>query len=152
MIRVPNWPFSEANFFIKNVISVDNFTEIWSCAKLISDKLVLTLWHSLVNFKKKHTFYFWYIHNIIINYTALPGSSVCAKDKVSAKKVRSKDKVLDLYLKNSLLLTTTTRRVLNHRLTLTAANLYILTSKNKNTLQFPTETYYYYINFCLVSS
>ena len=67
-----------------------------------------------------------YVHdNIIINYTALPGSSVCAKDKVSAKKVRSKDKVLDLYLKNSLLLTTTTRRVLNHRLTLTAANLYI---------------------------
>ena len=152
MIRVPNWPFSEANFFIKNVISVDNFTEIWSCAKLISDKLVSTLWHSLVNFKKTHTFYFWYIYNIIINYTALPGSSVCAKDKVSAKKVRSKDKVLDLYLKNSLLLTTTTRRVLNHRLTLTAANLYILTSKNKNTLQFPTETYYYYINFCLVSS
>ena len=116
MIRVPNWPFSKANLFIKNFI------------------------------------FDTYVHDIIINYTALPGSSVCAKDKVSAKKVRSKDKVLDLYLKNSLLLTTTTRRVLNHRLTLTAANLYILTSKNKNTLQFPTETYYYYINFCLVSS
>ena len=35
MIRVPNWPFSEANFFFKNAISISQKRR--SCMKLISD-------------------------------------------------------------------------------------------------------------------